>query len=197
MCLLKLIRNRASIRKYTSRRISRRILSKILEAGMWGPSVFGRQPYKFLIVRDKKVFSQIVSLLGKKSKRLDIGGRTLMNSSRNTIMGADILIFVYITSEIVSLAKKFDKRYSKIAKNAEVQSAAAAIQNLILTAESCGVGSCWFDVPVIFKKSISKILKDKNELIAVITLGYPVLRGKKRSLRKKKEDFVENFRISL
>ena len=54
---------------------------------------------------------------------------------------------------------------------------------MFLAATSLGIGMCWFNFPLLIKDEIEKFFKTKDELIAILTLGYPQEKGK-RSKRK-------------
>jgi len=81
-------------------------------------------------------------------------------------------------------------RFSKILEKAELSAIAAAIQNTILMAEHLKIGTCWLDTPLFCKEKINKFLATKNELIAIISLGYPMENGR-RSPRKSLLEAVE------
>ena len=55
MEILEIIKKRKTIRKYTDKPIPKEVLDKILEAGIWGPSVHGLQPWKFVVVTQGQV----------------------------------------------------------------------------------------------------------------------------------------------
>lgn len=56
-----------------------------------------------------------------------------------------------------------------------IQSAAAAIENLILAATNKGYGTCWMCAPLISVDEIHKILKIENpwQLISLVPMGIP------------------------
>jgi len=73
----------------------------------------------------------------------------------------------------------------KNAELAEISAISAAIQNMCLAAEYIGIGSCWLDLPLFCKKEINEFLGIRDDLTAILTLGYPAYDGKtKRSPRK-------------
>ncbi len=59
--ILNLMKNRRSIRKYSARKVSRKILNEILEAARWAPSAHNSQPWRFTILNkteEKKVLAE-------------------------------------------------------------------------------------------------------------------------------------------
>lgn len=49
------IKGRRSIRKYTKESIPEDFIVKILDAGRWAPSASNRQPWSFMILKDREV----------------------------------------------------------------------------------------------------------------------------------------------
>ena len=49
------IKGRRSIRKYTQEPVPEDLVLKILDAGRWAPSASNRQPWSFIVLRDKEV----------------------------------------------------------------------------------------------------------------------------------------------
>ncbi|MCG2821432.1 MAG: nitroreductase family protein, partial [Candidatus Atribacteria bacterium] len=52
--ILNLIKTRRSVRKYKSQEVPEECLNKILGATRWSPSAANRQPWRFIVVRDKE-----------------------------------------------------------------------------------------------------------------------------------------------
>jgi nitroreductase len=55
MSLLNIIFNRASVRRYTSKPVSKEVIRNILEAGRRAPSAMNAQPWYFIVVTKKKL----------------------------------------------------------------------------------------------------------------------------------------------
>ena len=49
------IKGRRSIRKYTKEPVPEDLVLKILDAGRWAPSSSNRQPWSFIVLRDKEI----------------------------------------------------------------------------------------------------------------------------------------------
>ena len=60
-------------------------------------------------------------------------------------------------------------------RKANLASACAAMQNLILAAANLGLGTCWMTSPLEDENNLHCILDipDDREMVAVIPLGYP------------------------
>lgn len=57
--VLEAILSRRSIRKYLDKSVPDDLIRKVLEAGRWAPSGGNRQPWKFIVIRDKEVKRRI------------------------------------------------------------------------------------------------------------------------------------------
>jgi len=195
MDIFNLIKERKTIRKYTDKPIPKETLDKILEAGIWGPSVpsFLRiQPWQFVVVTDKETISKLSWVVLEKSKKSGAGVNILMSSASRIIASAPVSILIYNSQDLQKVKNKYKEAYANFAEiipRAELSAISAAVQNMILMAEALQVSSCWLDTPLFCKDEINKLIKTDNELIAVLTLGYSAEEGK-RSPRKPASEAV-------
>lgn len=146
----KVIRTRRSIRSYADRDIPDEVLNRILESARIAPSGNNRQPWKFIVVKEKELKRKIAE----------------HSYDQSFIAGAPVVI--------VCCGKKFSNRYEPFGDNAYLVDVIIAIDHLILSARNEGVGSCW--VGAFSREPIQKLLKLPKELevLMVIPLGYPV-----------------------
>jgi len=138
------ILNRRSIRKYTDESVDDEKVREILEAGRWAPSGLNNQPWRFVIVKEKK--EELASLT--KYSRI--------------IRDASLCIAVFLDS-----ASSYDR-------TKDILAIGAAIQNMLLCAYSLGIGTCWLGEILNKKENVNTILEVSREmeLMAVIALGY-------------------------
>lgn len=188
--ILSLIKNKSAIRKYKKKKISSKIKNLILEAGIWGPSILGRQPWYFVVVNDAKIKEKICDRLVLKAQTIGIGGNILLKAAARVIGESQFTIVVYSTGEVIKMASKFKKIHEKNAKLAEPEAVGAAIQNMQLVAEAEGVGSCWFDMPLVCESYINKLLEIEMKMLAILTFGYAD-ESNKRMRRKPYDDMVK------
>ena len=62
---------------------------------------------------------------------------------------------------------------------AEIESVAACIQNMSLAGKALGLGTAWLTAPLLVKNRITDFIETNDELLAILTLGFPAERGKK------------------
>ncbi len=58
---LELIKNRRSIRAFQEKMPSEEEISMIIEAGRWTPSASNRQPWEFIVIKDKHIIREIAA----------------------------------------------------------------------------------------------------------------------------------------
>jgi nitroreductase len=64
---LNFLKERRSIRSFQNKEIDDEHLNMILEAGRWAPSASNRQPWQFIIIKNKEILQQIsdIAVYGK------------------------------------------------------------------------------------------------------------------------------------
>lgn len=117
--LFDLIKARRSIRSYTNQKIEENVLRKILESGLWSPSSCNRQPIEYLIVND----STDVLLCQKYAGEYACFPQE-----------AAVNIVVLVDPRAYVLPHQ---------RHMVFLDGGAAIQNILLTAHSFGLGACW------------------------------------------------------
>lgn len=157
-----IIEKRRSIRKFKKDDIDKIAIREIINAGRWAPSGLNNQPWKFKILKGEE--KDLVSKFTKYS---------------HVVKGANVIILVFLD------------RTDSYHREKDFMAIGACIQNMLLSAYSLKIGTCWLGEILNQKEKIRKFLKlGKNiELAAVVALGkttkYP-----KRSNRKKMKELV-------
>ncbi len=59
------VKNRKSIRKYTTQKIPEDVLQRVLEAARWAPSWGNKQCWRYIVVDDPAVMPNIVTGVAK------------------------------------------------------------------------------------------------------------------------------------
>ncbi len=146
-----LIKNRRSVRKYTDRPVPDSLIEKILDSARYAPTVWNRQPWEFLVVKNPDIKKHLVEAAGN---------QVWMNE-------APVFIIVCINMKIAGAG--FGERGEKLYG---IQTTAMAVQNILLAAEALGLGTCW--VAEFSEQLSSTALHCTNNIrpAAIITLGY-------------------------
>lgn len=126
---LKIIRQRRSIRGFKDEQINEEELQAVLEAGLYAPNA-GDQAWHFTVVQNKELLDRLNLAANEAAKKMDMEHlRQLGNNELfDCLYGAPTLIIVSGNEQ------------APIPLDADC---AAATQNLLLAAESIGLGSCW------------------------------------------------------
>lgn len=127
--IIKNIKERRSIRKFKEEQIKDEELEVIVEAGIYAPSAHNEQPWHFTIIQNKDIISQI----NKESKMMmkDHHDKWIAKLGNNEKFDIH-----YNAPTVIVVSEKKDC-YSKFVD------VSAATQNMLLAAQSIGVGSCW------------------------------------------------------
>ncbi|MBI1935331.1 nitroreductase family protein [Candidatus Woesearchaeota archaeon] len=145
------IRTRRSVRKYKDKPIPWDNVVEVLQAGKYAPFAGNVFNVKFLVIKDENRRKAIAEACAQ----------------QYWVQDAPIQIVV------VGEPEKAERYYgTRGARVYTLQSAGAAIQNMLLTAHALGLGACWvgaFDEGEII--NICNIPEHLN-VQAVITLGY-------------------------
>ncbi len=164
------IKSRRSIRRYQSTEVDNKTLNLVLEAARQAPSWDNTQCWQFIVVRDA----------GNRNKLADMLPRT-NNPAARGIREAPVAIVVcaelgkagYLSGELSS--DKGDWYMFDVA---------LAMQNLVLAAQSLGLGTVyigWFDE----EKTASFLnIPEGYSIVAMTPLGYPDQHPKPRPRKK-------------
>lgn len=117
---LHFIFKRRSVRNYEKKEIPDDMLNDLLEAAMAAPSAVARDPWHFLLIRERKMLDNIAKILPH--------GGMLRQAPAAVIVCGDI-----------SKAHANEVSYM-------LQDLSAAVENLLLAATALGLGSCWLGV---------------------------------------------------
>jgi nitroreductase len=147
MDTFELISTRRSIRKFTDRTVPDYVINKIIEAGTCAPSGLNNQPWKFAVIRDSKLKTEISSL----------------THYSKIVLGANVLIEVFLDHTA---------SYDRIK---DAQAIGACMQNMLLYIHSIDLGAVWLGEILKKKEKVRELAKgpEDYELMAVIALGYP------------------------
>jgi len=155
--LMDLIEKRKSIRSYKPQDVEEEKLNYILQAFRKAPSAKNLQPWKLIIVKDKKKISDL----------------SIACNNQTFLSEAPILI--------VACAKE-DEAYGVMGgyMNSYPIDIALALEHLILAATEKGLGTCWIGA---FKEKLVKDLLDVPDnvrVVAITPVGYPAVEGRTR-----------------
>lgn len=140
-----IINSRRSVRNFTQQPVEKELINKILDFAIKAPSACNIQGWHFIVVDDEEI----------KQKLIDFGGSIVIG---NAPVGILVL---------------YDGRTKNTEFRDNIQSAAAAIENILLAATHYDLGSCWI-CHLPSKRQLRKIfsIPEHMDPIAYVLLGY-------------------------
>lgn len=156
------IRNRHSVRSFTTRKVDWRYAMNAIDAAIQGPFTGNHNNLKFLIIEEKETIHKLAKL-----------------AEQSWISESSLLIFV--CSDDTQLENLYGERgriYSK-------QQAGAAIQTLLLKIVDLGLVACWIGAftDEIIKENLK--IPQYIQIEAIIPIGYENNHSLKQKPRKK------------
>jgi len=149
MDAIKAIISRRSIRKYKKKPIEKKLIKDLIEIGMTAPSAGNEQPWHYIIIDNREILNKI----------------TKFHPHSKMLNEADCAILIC-----------FDKNLEKH-KDMAVQDCSASTQNIMIAANSFGIGSVWLGIYPREDRiiGIKNLFKFPENIIpfSIISLGYP------------------------
>ena len=174
MDVFEAIHQRRAVRKYRPDLVPKEEIKKILDAANWAPSAMNLQQWEFVVVTKKEMiqhmgvsYRAIVEEFTRNWDPTPLRGslsREEFIRFAESYGGAPVVIVV-----LTDTADTDDFR------KANIESASAAMENLLLAATALGLGTCWMTGPLRDEKALRRILSipENKEIVAVTPLGYP------------------------
>lgn len=150
--VLEVIHSRKSVRHFTNKPVSKQQLEVILRAGMAAPTAVNRQPWAFYVVTERAILDTLAEQLPY--------AKMLFEAQAAIIVCGDM-----------------EKAGNLVDKGYWVQDCSAATQNILLAAESIGLGAVWTAAYPYDDRTEAVIktlnLPKKHIPLNVIPIGYP------------------------
>lgn len=130
--VLTTIKKRRSVRAFQEKQIAEEELQTVLEAARYAPSAGNQQLWHFTVIQDKQLLTELNASAKAGAAQIDNEHIQQMakNEKFNIFYGASTVVLV--SGKEDGLAIESD--------------CAAATQNMLMAAESIGLGSCWVNL---------------------------------------------------
>lgn len=173
------IYQRRSVRNYSDKEVSDEIIKEIIRAGTYAPTAVNKQPWRFVVVKNKQLIEEYDERAKKAflsaykdTENPDMVGyvQYLSKPTTRLFYGAPVLILVFASPDVIS-----------------DHDCALAAENMMLAAQSLGIGSCWIGLAgglgydTEFLKEVG--VPEGHKLIAPLIFGYPVKESLKAPVR--------------
>jgi len=152
MDVLEAIRGRRSIRAFKSKKVTQETVEKLLDAASWAPSAGNIQPWEFIVVRKPEI------------------KRALAEAALDQTFIEEAPVVIVVCANKNRSSQGYGIRGKTLYC---LQDTAASIQNILLTAYSLGLGTCW--IGAFREEEAREILKIPQGIrpVAIIPVGYP------------------------
>jgi nitroreductase len=147
---LEAIKTRRSIRQYKQEIISNDILKELLTAGMSGPTA-GNKPWKFIVINDPEKIREVA------------------NADSGANLAPNVPLAILVCGDM--------EKYQDISQRYWVIDSSIAAQNILLAAQSKGLGAVWSGVypteeRINGLKSLFELPENIKPLVLIV-IGYP------------------------
>jgi len=151
MELSEAIKKRRSIRAYKTQDVPEEVVEKLIEAASYAPSAGNIQPWKFVVAR-----------------KADTKKKLVQAANQAFVGKAPVVIVVCANEQRAEMGYGFRGKTLYC-----IQDTAAATQNILLTAYSLGLGTCW--IGAFNEEQARKAVNAPEEMraVAIIPIGYP------------------------
>ena len=144
-----LLKGRRSIRRYRPDPVPDEMIEQLLEAGRWAPSASNRQPWQFIVVRDKEILQEVAQHAA-----------------------FFVVRWAHVEEAPLLIVLCGDAR-NRVYRQFLHEDVGLAGSQIMLQAHALGLGTCW--IGDLDRKAIGAILKvpDPVEVIGLLTVGFP------------------------
>jgi nitroreductase len=144
---------RQSVRMYDKKDVPNELIGQLIEAAVNAPSAGNIEPWEFIIVKEKNIKKEL-AIAALKQRHVE-----------------EAPVIIIVCGNLEKSADKYGERGKTLYC---IQDTAAAIENILLTATSLGLGTCW--IGAFEENKVKSILSipEKLKPMAIITVGFPV-----------------------
>lgn len=166
MDFFQVIYQRRAVRKYKPDPVSREDILKVLDAANYAPSGMNRQQWEFIVVsgeKKKQLGDSYAIIADAYTSDWEQKERDQFINYARSYGGAPLLIVVLTDASDIDGIRKMN-----------LESASAAMENLLLSARALDLGTCWMTGPLQDEAGLRKILDIpvSKEIVALTPLGY-------------------------
>jgi nitroreductase len=181
--VINVIKNRRSIRNFKKEQLSDESLELILEAGIYAPTAHNDQPWHFTVIQNEEVLKYMNEKTREGMSVSDIPWVNKMGANPSYLVTYDAPTLIVVSGRTDGIAWEVD--------------CAAAIENILLAAESLNIGSVWLGLLTYFFHQEGEVQKlgipEGYKPFYGISLGYKQ-DEKQPPAPKRKLDIIQYIR---
>jgi nitroreductase len=159
------IKGRRSVRAYTDESVSKEQVDAVLEAGVWAPTGMGREPWKFIVIEDKKLIKYVSDETKALIKQM------MPPLAKQFSTDADIVC--YNAPVLILVCAEKDEQWD----NLNLLDSVLAAQNMFLKAYELGLGTCYMGFVGLLSNNPEALKKigvpDNCKMMVPFIMGHP------------------------
>jgi nitroreductase len=170
MHVLEAIRTRRSIGKMSDQRPTREQIETILDAATWAPTHHISNPWRFVVIAgDERLrFGEVTAQ--SKLARMEREGRSVEGEAEKLIAKA-------LRAPVIIAVGVEPGDDPKIIEIEEIESGAAAVQNMLIAAHGIGLAAMWRTGDPAYDPAVAEYLglSQGGRVIAFVYVGFPAI----------------------
>jgi nitroreductase len=182
-----IMKGRRSVRKFLDEPVPEADLRKMIDLSSWAPSGSNRQPWRFVVVRDKEILGRMRKAIEDLAESIEsppedpsLRESVIKGLANYTFFSDAPALFAVCLVPSPSLSQRVRdmKGYAPWPLPfADIMGVGAAIQNLLLSAHALGYGACWMTGPLIAQRELESLLGIERpwHLVSLIPVGKPAV----------------------
>jgi nitroreductase len=203
MELKQAIELRTSNRTFINEPIPVADLKELVRRAGLAPSVNNYQPWMFYAITNSDLLGKMAIKVAAKLKEIPTNNSIAAKNVLSQVewfatffenAPAVIAVAMEEYESVLEMGVQMShEEINKMRNYPDMQSAGAAIQNILLSAVDMGYGACWLSAPMIAKSELEKLIGIQSpfHLIAFVAIGKP----SKATQQKPKKNPDEIFRL--
>jgi len=174
------LRTRRSIRRFKPDPVPDTVIQNILSTATYAPSAHNRQPWRFVVLTNLPLKTQLAGAMGQDFERdLLRDGlarekiQAQLKRSKERITSAPVVVLLCL--DISEMDSYPDEKRQQAERMMTIQSVAAAGLQLLLAAHAAGLGGVWVCSPLFAQETIKRTLNlpEAWEPQGMFFIGYP------------------------
>jgi nitroreductase len=151
------------VRSYRDEPVSDALVEEVIKAGTWAPTGMNAQPWRFIVVEDKK----IIKYVSEETKKALIAALPGMKEQFST----DRDIICYNAPVLIFICTPKDPRWGRV----RLLDSVLAAENMFLKAYDLGLGSCYMGyVDFVSEEVLKKAgVPDGYDMQVSLIIGHP------------------------
>jgi nitroreductase len=179
---------RRAVRDYKPQDVPDDIVKELIKAGTYAPSAMNRQPWRFVVIKNRDAIARLSerakklsldSLRGREDPQAASLATALRMPEFNAFYNAPLLVLIFAAPDAMSPERD----------------CSLAAENMMLAGRSLGIGSCFIGLALVLDSDAATREDLKvpggHRLIAPLIFGYPV--KDIQTAPSRKEDVILNW----